>query len=78
VETFTQKVTAIGGLILVIVAVTAITVLAISHSIDGPTAVTTILAVMGISGGAFTAGHAIASQRSVARDITVEDGDVNV
>lgn len=57
---FSEAVAAIGGLLLVIVAIICFTVLAVSHVIDGAAAIGSILAVLGISGGTVAAHKAIA------------------
>lgn len=70
--TFTEKVGAIGGLILVAMALIAVTVLALERIIDGATAVAVILGVLGLGGGTAVAARAVSSGKSTHDETVAE------
>jgi hypothetical protein len=56
---FSERVAAIGGLILVAIALACFTLLALNHIIDGAAAVASMLGVLGLGGGTVVAAKAV-------------------
>lgn len=61
---FSERVAAVGGLILVAAALACFTLLALNHIIDGAAAIASILGVLGLGGGTVVAARAVTSNSS--------------